>query len=147
MVEIVSYDPAMHDSGIPWFEKSLRFNAWRDSFLVVQENPVMNTARAFVCTVSKGGPNLFAAFAIRTALRHLDGWFHLQTTVREYLDIHCPNIDHNWHSNSRYLLPITHTGGVRLEESRDWRLRVDLAARTWTELATQFQVVRQPEWS
>ncbi|MBT3066114.1 hypothetical protein [Rhodoferax sp. U11-2br] len=143
-VEIVPYDPDEHDYQIFWFEKSLRFNTRRNTFRVLEKNPAGDTARALIYTVSKGRPSLFAAFALMTTLHHLNEPNTLTVVVRQYLDQVSPDIRNHWHSNAKYLLPCVVDGGSRFVEDRDWHLRVDLAARTWTELAAKFQVVRQP---
>jgi len=146
-VEVVSYDPDVHDDAIPWFEKNLSFNDRRGYFYVLSETPKVDTARALACSVSKGGPGLFAAFALMATLRQLDEWTPLVDTVREHLDQINPDIRRYWPSNAKGVLPCVVEGDRTFREDRDWHLRVDLAARVWSELAAKFQVVRQPLWT
>lgn len=146
-IEVISFDPDVHDEGISWFERNLSFNDRRGYFHVLRETPKVDTARALARTVSKGGPSLYAAFALMTTLRDLDQWTPLEETVREHLDQISPDICSYWHPNSKRVLPCTVDGRHTFSENRDWHLRVDLAARVWTELAAQFQVVRQPLWT
>ncbi|MBV5327313.1 MAG: hypothetical protein JZU65_06700 [Chlorobium sp.] len=132
-VEIVPYDPEEHDYQIFWFEKSLRFNIQRNSFRVVEENPASDTARALIYTVSKGGPSLFAAFALMTTLRHLGEPNTLVAVVRRHLDQISPDIRDHWHSNAKYLLPCMVDGGsrfIRYEDTQNELARRTRARRT-----------------
>ena len=145
-VEVVDYDSEIHDERIPWFERHLDFNDRRGFFYLFRETPKVDTAFALVRFVSRGGPTLYAAFAIMTTLRHLDEWTPLVDAVRERIDELAPDARHGWHPNAKRVLPVFVEGGRTFRKDDDWRLRVDLAARVWTEIAERFQVVRQPLW-
>lgn len=146
-LEVVSFDPDVHDEGIPWFEKNLSFNDRRNFFYFLRESPKVDTAWAIARTISKGSLDLYAAFAVMTTLRHLDEPSPLVRIVRVHLDQTSSGISSFWHPNSRRVLPCTVDGGVTFWDNPDWRLRVDLAAKVWTEMAERFQVVRQPLWT
>lgn len=147
-IEIVAYDPNLHDFRIPWFEKGLSADERRGYLWFLRENPKVETACALARVVSKGGPELFAAFAIMTTMRQLDQRTSLVGTVRERIDRMAEGIRQSWHSNAKNLLPCIVEGDDRVfAENKDWRLRVDLAADIWSGLEGRFQVIRQPDWT
>lgn len=145
-VEVVSFNAQIHDVQVPWFEQHLPYEERRGFFYHLQKAPKVETANALARTVCKGGPGLYAAFALMTTLRQLDEWTPLRDTVHTHIDLIAPGIRQSWHGNAKVVLPWLVEGDRTFRKDRDWHLRVDLAARVWSGLAAQFQVVRQPNW-
>jgi hypothetical protein len=81
-----------------------------------------------------------------TTLRQLDEWTPLVDAVHDQIRELAPDVRHGWHPNAKRVLPVIVEGARTFRKDMDWRLRVDLAARVWTELADRFQIVRQPLW-
>lgn len=146
-VAVVPFDPATHDVNVHWFEQHLPYEERRGLFYHLQAAPRAETAKALACAVIKGGPGLYAAFALSTTLRQLDEWTPLRDTVQDHIDLIAPGLRHSWHANTKEVLPCPVEKERTFRKNRDWHLRVDLAARVWTGLATQFQVVRKPDWN
>jgi hypothetical protein len=144
-VEVVPFDPATHDVNVYWFEMHLPCDERRGLFYHLQAAPRAETAHALARTVSKGGPGLYAAFALYTTLRQLDEWTPLRDTVQDHLELIAPGLRHSWHTNTKEVLPCSVERERIFRKNRDWHLRVDLAARVWSGLAIQFQVVGKPD--
>lgn len=140
---IVSYDPATHDANIVWFEQSEDFTSRRGLFHFLQANPRVDTARALCRWVSPVTSAQFAAFAIYTTLHQLREWTPIHDVAREQIELLCPEVRSAWHPNAKDVLPVDIPYRIK---SPDWQLRVELAARTWQEIAQRFHVVRQPHW-
>lgn len=145
-IEVVEYDPEVHDEEVPWFEKNQPYHNRRGFFHYLQGSPRVGTAYALAMTATQGGPVLYAAFALVCALRELDESSPLKLMVRGHLNQISPDLHQCWHTNAKRVLPVNVEEGRTFYKNRDWHLRVDLASMVWRGLATKYQVVRLARW-
>ena len=146
-VEVVDFNPSLHDNDVAWFERLRPVEERRGLFYRLQKPPLVGTAFAVAQRISRHGPSLFAAFAIFTTLRQLDDRTPLRYLALEQIERITPDIQHAWHTNALTLLPCDVEADRSFRKDKSWRPRVSLAAHVWSEIAMQYQIVRQPRWT
>lgn len=144
-VKVFDFNPAVHDENVAWFEYGLPHSERLGLFSYLQSPPRADTARVIANKISHEGPSTYALFAMLTTIRQLDEWTPLEETLRVEADRRLPQIRNVWGRNARHVLPCDVIPAyAAFREDKDWRLRVELAADVWKELAARFHVVRLP---